>query len=101
MEAIEKVFCGGGYPGDGKEKSVFTEAEDLIHGQRAKDYGKAAASFHHIAELWSAYLGYIVSSKDVAVMMALLKFSRLQHSNFEHHDSIVDALGYIGLIDEI
>lgn len=101
MEAIEKVFCGGGYPGDGKEKSVFTEAEDLIHGQRAQDYGKATDSFLHIANLWEAYLAYPVSPKDVAVMMALLKFSRLRYSGFAHHDSIVDALGYTGLIDEI
>lgn len=99
MECVEKVFVGGGY--EGKEKTVFSEAADLIHGQRAQDYGKAANSFNRIAKLWSAYLDHPVSAKDVAVMMALLKFSRLKGSRFEHHDSLVDALGYIGLIAEI
>lgn len=82
-------------------RDIFAEAASLIHGQRAKDYGDANKSFNQIALLWTSYLKHPVTKEDVAMMMALLKMVRYKNSDYTHHDSIVDMLGYIALADEI
>lgn len=83
------------------QASIFAEAEAIINGPRARDYGDAERSFKQIARLWRAYLGVPVSSMDVAMLMALLKMVRLKHSCFLHHDSFVDMLGYVGLAHKV
>lgn len=82
-------------------RSLLQEAEELINGARADDYGDATDSFAHIANLWGAYLGQPVRPADVAVCMVLLKISRLKHSGYSHHDSFVDAAGYIALAERV
>ena len=78
-----------------KNGKILLEAHDLINAERADDYGSPAKSFTHIAALWSAYLGHDVTGKDVAICMALLKFSR---ESYRHKlDNLLDAAGYIGL----
>ncbi|MCL1916139.1 MAG: DUF6378 domain-containing protein [Desulfovibrionaceae bacterium] len=78
-----------------KNGNILLEAHALINAERQGDYGPPAESFARIAALWSAYLGHTVTGKDVAVCMALLKFSREAY----HHkrDNLLDAAGYIGL----
>lgn len=80
---------------------ILAEASELIHGDRAKDYGDAKESFAHIAALWSAYLKATISPQDVAMMMSLLKMSRAKHSGFTHRDSFVDMAGYVALASDI
>lgn len=75
--------------------NILLEAHALINAERQDDYGSPAESFARIAALWSAYLGHTVTGKDVAVCMALLKFSREAHSH--KRDNLLDAAGYIGL----
>ena len=75
--------------------AILLEAHALINAERQNDYGPPLASFARIAALWSAYLGHTVTGKDVAVCMALLKFSREAHSH--KRDNLLDAAGYIGL----
>ena len=75
--------------------AILLDAHALINAERQDDYGSPAQSFARIAALWSAYLGHPVSGKDVAVCMALLKFSREAHSH--KRDNLLDAAGYIGL----
>lgn len=81
--------------------SLLQEADALISGERAEQYGDATDSFTHIAELWGAYLGQPLQPADVAVCMALLKFSRMKHSGYSHHDSFVDAAGYVALAERV
>ena len=83
------------------KQSIFQEAEAIINGPRAEDYGDARKSFRRISNLWSNYLDTPVSPADVAMMMALLKLVRLRHSCFQHHDSFVDMLGYVGLAHKV
>lgn len=73
--------------------SITQEAQDLVNGDRRKDYGDMQESFQRIAGLWSAYLGKHVDSLDVAKMMILLKVSRAKHNN--HRDSYVDIVRYV------
>lgn len=80
---------------------ILAEASELIHGDRAKDYGDAKESFAHIAALWSSYTKTTISPQDVAMMMSLLKMSRAKHSGFTHRDSFVDMAGYVALASDI
>ena len=79
-------------------------AHELINGERQQDYGYPGASFERIAELWTLYLDgrAELSREDVAVMMALLKISRLiglwgKQPAGSVRDTYVDLLGYIAL----
>ena len=77
--------------------SVLIEAERLINGQRRQDYGGALESFTRIADLWTPVLGMTVTPEQVALCMVQLKVARWV--NGQQHDSLVDAAGYIGLIE--
>jgi len=80
---------------------VLHMADDLINGQRAKDYGDAKDNFTAIARMWSAYLGEedLVTAYDVAIMMALLKAARVRMK--PHADSEIDGAAYFALASEL
>ena len=69
-------------------------AEDLVNGDRAKDYGDANMNLELIAAYWSLHLGTEVTKTDVCILMDLLKTARLKHTP-GHEDSWVDKVGYI------
>jgi len=78
---------------------VLGRADQLINGDRARQYGSATDNFGCIAQMWSAYLGKDVTAFDVANMMALLKVARLR--NGSHADSSIDGCGYLALAHEL
>ncbi|WP_336819816.1 DUF6378 domain-containing protein [Gordonia sp. MMO-8] len=78
------------------EPDVLSDAHALIRGQRRSDYGDPETNFGRIAALWSVVLQHEVTPVQVAQCMAQLKLARLIHTP-DHHDSWVDAAGYIGL----
>lgn len=84
-------LCGG----DMKPADILGLANDIIHGQRNDDYGKAEDCFSVIAHMWTAYLGYPVQPKDVALMMVLLKVARA--TNKVTDDTLIDICGYAAL----
>lgn len=78
-------------------KSGFLqEVDQLIHGERAQDYGDAQENFQRIANLWASYKNVDFSVQDVAIMLGLLKISRLAHTP-DHRDSWIDLAGYAAL----
>lgn len=91
---------------DDKKESVLAEAERIINGERADQYGGAEDNFGRIALLWRAYLkgkyerDVPLSPTDVALMMILMKVARLELSP-DHRDSVVDVAGYAGCIEKI
>lgn len=73
-----------------------------IKEDRAKSYGSPSESFGRIAELWSSYLGYYIVAEEVAVMMSLLKISRMVTAKGDTlKDSYQDARIYLELAEEI
>lgn len=83
--------------------STMARAESLIHGDRQDDYGNPLENMTRIAAFWNAYRGGKagdLTAEDVAVMLCLLKISRLAKSP-DHVDSAVDAMGYLGIIELI
>ncbi|SKM98678.1 Uncharacterised protein [Mycobacteroides abscessus subsp. massiliense] len=84
-------------------ESILQEAERIINGDRAEQYGDAAESFADIAKRWTIELedrlSAPVTALDVARMMTQLKMSRSRSSY--HRDSYVDGAGYLGLTEKL
>lgn len=79
---------------------ILREAEHMVCGHREQDYGSPEDSFAVIAALWSAYLDYEITPKDVAMLMALLKIARIR-SGKGTADSFIDLAGYAACGGEI
>lgn len=84
-------------------EDMLRHAATLVGGQRAKDYGDKTENHQRIADLWNYWLfgddGQI-EAYDVAIMMILMKISRLMHTR-GHSDSHVDIAGYASIAEEI
>tara|TARA_R110000751_G_scaffold64667_2_gene132732 strand:- start:72 stop:356 length:285 start_codon:yes stop_codon:yes gene_type:complete len=85
-----------------KREDILKKSAELIHGQRAKDYGEALDNFERIATGWNVIMngallsdGYL-TAKHVALMMDWVKTARLL-SNLDHDDSWIDKCGYSAL----
>jgi len=90
-----------------KKKSVrrelLEESIELIDGDRNRDYGAPGGDFACTAQLWQVYLdrtvakrgALIIEPHDVAVLMILLKTSRIAWTP-EKRDSWADVAGYTG-----
>ena len=87
-------------------KSVLDEAQGIIWGDREKTYGEPDVNLQRIAGMWNAYMSAkaqggstTIEPEDVCWMMVMLKASR--QMNAPKRDNLVDAAGYIGLIERI
>ena len=79
---------------------VLSDAGKAINGDRARDYGSAAASFERVAALWSVLLDRPTTATEVAQCLALLKISRSVTSP-KKLDNWVDLAGYSALAAEL
>jgi len=79
---------------------VLERALSCVNGARQLEYGQPEDNFGMIANLWSAYMGGIVTETDVAAMMVLLKVGRLA-TGAGSEDSWVDIAGYAACGGEI
>jgi hypothetical protein len=80
--------------------SILTKAEEIINGERAKDYGSTLDNFGRIAKLWSVILGVEVTPEQHILCMVAVKMARLCNSP-KHMDSIVDIAGYAGTYEKL
>lgn len=88
--------------------SVLDDANSIITGDREQTYGKPEVNLRRIADQWSCYLNLkyqqqnmlsvMLSVEDVCWMMVLLKMSRQMNSYAD--DNLIDAIGYIALIEK-
>ena len=82
--------------------SILDEAKEIIYGDREKTYGHPSKNLEVIAAMWTAYIQSrnvaTLTAQDVALMMTLLKVARLANSP-DHHDSLVDSVGYLALVE--
>lgn len=90
-------------------KDILEAASKVVYAEdKEHDYGKPEDNFATIAKLWNTYLeatcddpdrSVCLGSRDVAVMMILLKIARLSMSNKADH--WVDIAGYAACGGEI
>lgn len=86
-------------------KEILEAAQKCVCGDREQDYGSPENNFNTIANLWADYLSAKdeptdIKPKDVAIMMALLKVSRIAN-NPGHMDNYVDGCGYFCIGGEL
>ena len=87
-------------------KSMLQQADDLINGQRQKDYGDKLRNFTQIAMGMQMVLaakllpGAVITANDVALLMIQVKIARLAKTP-HHKDSQIDVAGYIGCMDKL
>ncbi len=89
-----------------KKEEVLRVASELVMGDRHDDYGDATECCGSIAEVWTWWLtgrltpGCELTAHDIAIMMDLLKTSRIKTGGFKE-DSYVDKCGYAALAAEV
>ena len=81
-------------------KHFLDEAEKLINGPRAKEYGPAKFNNERIAKIWSVILAREVTAEEVVACMIGVKLARLAET-IGHDDSWIDIIGYAALGGEI
>jgi hypothetical protein len=83
------------------QKTILDEASEAVDGSRQENYGHPAEDFKRIASYWSNHLnGIAITPHDVAMMMIMVKLSRLHNTPY-HRDSLVDIAGYARCAEKI
>lgn len=86
--------------------NILSTAQNLIQGDRQRDYGDKLQNFTQIAMLWQGTLatklqpGAAITPEDVALCMMQVKIARLAKSP-DHIDSLTDIAGYAGCMDAL
>ena len=80
------------------DPNILGSVSNIVSARRTK-YGSPKKNFDNTALFWTAWLqgrGHNITfdSQDVAMMMTLVKISRLTET-IDHADSIQDILGYV------
>ena len=80
-------------------KSILSEAEEIVNGSRQSDYGDARESFSRVATIASVMTGKELAPEDCcAVLMAV----KLVRESFAHRrDNLVDLCGYAELLNRL
>jgi len=85
-------------------EDFLKQAESLINGPRAKEYGPARLNHQRIADIWTILLAKKLAAditpEDVVACMVGLKLARLAE-DIHKDDSWVDIIGYAALGGEI
>ena len=79
---------------------VLQAAEKCVCGGRNSDYGEPERNFKKISELWSTYMGFNITERDVCMMMVLLKVARVSTGKGTE-DCFVDIAGYAACAGEL
>ena len=75
-------------------------ADELISGDRAREYGDKEVMHNNIARLWSAFLNVNITGHDVALMMTLLKMARTKAGKVTE-DTYIDMAAYSAIAGEL
>ena len=88
-----------GYVSEENDKSILSEAEEIVNGSRQSDYGDPVESFERIAKTASMIAGRDLSPNECcAVLMAV----KLVRESFAHkRDNLIDLCGYAYIMNEI
>jgi len=82
--------------------NILEEANTLINGDRAKDYGDIKENFKNIAIIANILLrhkGLVLTESDCGAVLIALKIAR--EGNKPKRDNRVDAAAYIEIYDTL
>jgi hypothetical protein len=80
--------------------SILQIAEQLVNGERAKNYGPPAINFKRIADISSHIIGREITPEECVKVLMAVKLARLIESP-THRDSIIDLAGYAWVLDRV
>jgi hypothetical protein len=83
-------------------KTVLEIARSLVTGDRAQSHGDMKQNMNQAARLWTVHLNgrSLLTAEDVAIMMALLKISRIS-SGQHNDDNYIDLAGYAAIAGQV
>jgi hypothetical protein len=94
-------FSGSLNPTADRPATILEEADKAVDGTRQENYGHPAEDFKRIASYWSNHLnGIAITPHDVALMMIMVKLSRLHNTPY-HRDSLIDIAGYARCAEKV
>lgn len=82
----------------------------LIHDEKAEEHGHYNTQFQTCSRFWTEYLRGrkehkhspdTITAFDVAMMMTLMKISRISHGNREEKDHYIDGANYLAIAFDI
>jgi len=81
---------------------ILLEAHKLVNGARQNDYGHPADDYRKVSDIFYTLTGIDLEVSEAIMFMVAVKLARLR-TNLEHdtihHDSLVDALGYLACLN--
>ena len=80
-------------------ETVIQEAQRLVYGDRARDYGLAGREAEKVASGWSVITGAKILPEHYPLCMAWLKIVR--QTNMPKRDNLVDLAVYAGVAEKI
>ena len=75
------------------------ESQHTTVTERRKSREAPKPHFQRVAQMWTAIIGCTISPEQVLLCMAALKIAR--EAGMHDPDNIVDAEGYLSLIQEV
>ncbi|MGL5979346.1 MAG: DUF6378 domain-containing protein [Phocaeicola sp.] len=79
--------------------NILQEADSIVSGDRAADYGDIVENFNRIAEIASIMSNKAITADDCVNVLIAVKLSR---EAFKHkRDNLVDLCGYAHIKNEI
>ena len=82
---------------------ILLEAHLLVTGARQDSYGNVTEDYSKVIAIFEGLTGIELSISDALLFMVSVKMARLRTNldkNRLHHDSLADALGYLGLLNQ-
>ena len=82
---------------------ILLEAHQLVTGARQDSYGNVTEDYSKVIEIFAGLTGIRLSMSDALLFMVSVKMARLRtnlEKNRLHHDSLLDALGYLALLNQ-
>ena len=82
---------------------ILLEAHQLVTGARQASFGYVVEDYIKVIVIFEGLTGIKLSLSDALLFMVSVKLARLRTNldkNRLHHDSLLDALGYLGLLNQ-
>jgi len=90
-------------PKIGVGADILIEAHQLVTGPRNDTYGDVVDDYSKVIDIFHGLTGIRLSLADALLFMVSVKMARLRTNldrNRLHHDSLLDAIGYLGLLNQ-
>jgi len=84
-------------------ENILLEAHATITGPRNASYGPVTEDYAKVIDIFAGLTGIRLSMSDALLFMVSVKMARLRtnlEKNRLHHDSLLDALGYLALLNQ-